>query len=680
MANKKESELKYLQMPIPQGQTAYKSTKITWQGYNKRQKTDTGMLFDEKNITTKEAPYLTPSSRPTLFYDGYFDESTVYGNKYPISMSAFDNFIIVFYRCCNRIENGASRNGVFVDYIKGKNHNYVYSKGIYGGDTTNKEKARSVVQFNLYDNPTDPISGKYIKKLVVFPDKKVLDFYVDDENKDTFVKSLEEDRIKSFGGDDDDVKASDSGEPPGNADKEYYWKNSKTGKVYVWSDNKYKYASVLPYPPKITVDEDTENNCVWLKILKPDKGDAGVCKFTLTTGGKTEEYEGIVFESTIKLKISKGTYYMITAQNGITDSDGNEVWSEYAEYAHTFNGSRGESGENKEETGSGWVETITAACPSLDYATVYQSRIFGVGNGRVYASGYNDYTNWALDTAGEYNENNAWVSPAQSNTKADGEFTGITTYQNHVICFKNDYMHEIYNTKNPFRIYDIFNDGCIDNRTIQEVDGKLFFVSGNDVKIYTGSNPKDIGYYLNISKITYAASGADGRFYHLYYENENEEGTWVTYDVMSEAWSERVPPSRILSFAANDNGMYILCADGVIYKTDTSDYRHEWSFETDMITNKTVDIKHIKRIQLLADVNKGGDMKIYLLYDDERFDPEKSHLIFDSKGKEGKLPIRVKPRMTAHYGVRLYAKGKGYVRIYELEMISEFGGDKLITG
>ena len=84
---------------------------------------------------------------------------------------------------------------------------------------------------------------------------------------------------------------------------------------------------------------------------------------------------------------------------------------------------------------------------TLKYATVHLSRLFGVDDDRVYASGFNDYTNWNLDTVDEYNVNNAWVSPAQANTKANSSFTGITTFMNHVICFKENFMHEIYNNK-----------------------------------------------------------------------------------------------------------------------------------------------------------------------------------------------------------------------------------------
>ena len=242
-------------------------------------------------------------------------------------------------------------------------------------------------------------------------------------------------------------------------------------------------------------------------------------------------------------------------------------------------------------------------------------------------------------------------------------------------------MHEIYNTKNPFRLQDIYAEGAIDNRTIQDVDGQLIFVSEDDVKVYTGSNPRIIGYPLNMPKFAYAVSGTDNRNYYLYCEDgtTDEEDNPIrhlyVYDTFTDMWSEQSIGQRVINFAHNKNGMYMLCEDGEIYQMDTDDYNHYWSFETDLITNKTADIKHIKKLQMLAEVSEGAEMEVYILYDDEVFDENPSRLVWSNKEKYGRLPIRVKPRKTANYGFKLHVKGKGYVKLYELEIFVEQGGD-----
>lgn len=543
MAKKNENQLSYLQMPLPEGRKRYKMTKRSWNGLNYRQTVDTGALSMENNISTLESPYLVPSPKRAAVLDGY---------AHPIGLFGFDDFLLVIYR------GGSS---IYVDYViyDADGDEYTVFTGTLqsGGASSADEYPRCVVQFNVYDTPTDPVSGKYVKKLLIFPDKKSMDFEVSANDfpiKDMAVLVKEYTNSKS------------PYLPPDTASHNYYYRNTHNSDVYKWVDDA----------------SDSEN--------------------------------------------------------------------------------------------SGWKVGAPPAMPNIKHAAVHLSRLFGVDDDRVYASGYNDYTNWNLDTVDEYNESNAWCSPAQSNTKAGGVFTGITNFQGHIVCFKRDYMHEIYNTKNPFRIQDIYAEGAIDHRTIQDVDGKLIFVSEDDVKIYTGSNPRIIGYYLGMSGYVNAVSGTDGRCYYLYCEDAAENKRLFVYDTYTEHWSEQEVTESVLSFAHNRNGMYALGSDGCIYRLDTDDYSHAWSFETDLITNETVDIKHVGKLQLFADIAEGASLKVYILYGDEAFDSRSSHLVYEGIGG-GQKPIRVKPRQTASYGIKLHVEGRGYVRLYELELFIENGGD-----
>ena len=132
-----------------------------------------------------------------------------------------------------------------------------------------------------------------------------------------------------------------------------------------------------------------------------------------------------------------------------------------------------------------------------------------------------------------------------------------------------------------------------------------------------------------------------------------------------------------------------------VHKLDTGLYDHNWSFETDLVTNQTVNIKHLKKIQMLIEVpewikepyeydrvgikNTDAGIDVYLLYDNERYedlssDILKSRLVYKGEGY-GRKTVRVKPRQTAHYGIKLHVEGYGYVKLYELELFMENGGD-----
>ena len=335
---------------------------------------------------------------------------------------------------------------------------------------------------------------------------------------------------------------------------------------------------------------------------------------------------------------------------------------------------------------SGFAAEDPPSFPNLKYAVVHLSRLFGVDEDRVHVSGYNDYTNWNLDTVAESNESNAWSSASQTNTKAGGNFTGITVYDNHVVCFKRDFMHEIYNSKNPFRLVDVYAEGSIDNRSIQEVNGKLIFASDDEIKVYTGSQPREIGYNLGIDEFKSAVSGSDGRNYYLYCTDRQGEMYLFVYDTMVGQWSQQAIKSEVLGFAHNKNGMYMLCKDGVVYKMDTNKYTDDWSCETDLSTiltssssstYQTVNIKHIAKFQMLAYIE--GRFKVYALYDNEEFNPETSQLLYDSNGRKGMQAIRLKPRMTANYGYKLHFEGHGYVRFYEMELGITPGGELFVS-
>lgn len=487
MATKKKTEeFSYLASTLPEGSKAKRSVRVQWGGLNRLYTIDTGELSREMNISTAEFPYLVPSEKRTVLKGGYYN---------PIGLYGFDDFLLCIYR------QGAH---VSIDYIKSDGNIYTGDLKV-SGVSASDDYPRCIVQFNVYDTPTDVLNGEYVKKLLIFPDKMSMDFNIEDD-----------------------------------------------------------------FEPAKMVD-----------------------------------------------------------------------------------------------------------MPNIQYACVHLSRVFGVDSDRIYASGYNDYANWNLDTAEESLANNAWCSPAQSNTKANGEFTAITAFQNHIICFKRDFMHELYNNKNPFRIQDIFAEGTIDYRTVQDVDGKLIFVSADGVKIYTGSNPRKIDDCLNIGEYTKAVSGSDGRYYYLYCHTGDNEHRILVYDTKYGIWSERECFSEVISFAHNKNGMYMLSKDGRIYQMDSGLYSHKWSFETDIVLNKSVNITHIDKIQILCDMSDDSDISVYALYGDEEFDENTSHLLCRRSG-EGRKVIRVRPRMTADYGFRLHFEGFGYARIYQMEIVTSDGGELFV--
>ena len=139
-------------MPLPSGGRYSKMTKVAFGGLDKRYTLDSGNLSMESNISTNEYPYITPSDQKNAVLEGYSN---------PISMFAFDDFLIVIYR---------KEEAIKIDYITadGKVHTGILKSS---EATVEDDVPRSIVQFNVYDTPTDTLSGQFVKKLLIFPDK-----------------------------------------------------------------------------------------------------------------------------------------------------------------------------------------------------------------------------------------------------------------------------------------------------------------------------------------------------------------------------------------------------------------------------------------------------------------------------------------------------------------------------
>lgn len=703
MATKKQEKLSFGQMPMPSQQTSYTYAKYSWSGLNRRQTIDTGALSSEMNISTAEAPYLTPSeNRKELLNNQY---------KNPVAMFAFEDFLIVLYRD-DKVLN--------VDYIKlNKNGASNIYTGLVKNNATSADdkEIRSMVQFNSYNAVNDVLDGEYVKKLILFPDKRSMYFKIIDIAEKPTIKTATDLNAMYY-------------VTSGTAAKTYWvWDNGKQDFVQSGGTGYFKmdaldvdvktyYNDGYVKTSDTTYDENNPKDYFSRTLDNSTKKYIYSNVTGLTNGADVSSYYefikskgGYVLTDDTEYDSSK-TYYKKSGNNfdEVKNLADNDKVSNFYEYLDDYYPPDNDCDKNcywknsydentykyvKVDNGSAsyaWRISIAPAFPNLKYATVHLSRLFGVDDERVYVSGFNDYTNWNLDVM-ESEESNAWVSAAQSNTKADGQFTGIAVYDNHVVCFKHDYMHEIYNNKNPFRLQDIYAEGCIDNRSIQEVDGKLIFVSQDEVKVYTGGNPRIIGYYLGIDNFRMAVSGTDGRNYYLYCLDDKGKAHLFTYDTFAEQWSEQetIKTSEgydvdVLYFGHNKCGMFMLCDNGMIYKMDTGTHDLDWSFETDLSTAlssssssgfKSVNIKHIRKIQMYVYIKPGSTMKIYGLYDEDIFNADSAHLLFDSEkdGLTGMIPIRIKPRMTASYGFKLHFEGHGYVRIHSMEVYKTQGGE-----
>jgi len=455
-----------------QAEKEYSVSRSQWGGINKKVKIDSGEFSDGKMFIPQRDYIESAPLKSTLLTKGYNCVLGFYGAG---------DFVLVIYK------DGTSGTTIYVDYVTSTGTVYTGTLKTGAGSDTDR---RYVTQFNVYTNPSDPLTGTYNRKLLIFPDKKSMD-------------------------------------------------------------------------------------------------------------------------------------YQISA---------------------TFS-----------------LASFSAGTPSITYPVVHLSRLFGLDGERAYASEFNDYTGWNLDTADESLESNAWATTSQSNTKADGLFTAITVYDGHVLCFKDDFMHQINNTRNPFRIIDIGGFGCVNNECVAEAGGYLFFVSQDGVMLFGGGYPKNISENLDISDYSGSKLTAYGDVVYLY-----NGQTIYTFDVKIGSWGVRDTSLTVLGMASNSDGAFIITATG-IYNLNGSTYSSTLGdsyFTTDLMALGVTDVKRLKRISLQVYLGTNAEVGVYAVTSSG--DVEVGTISTTTAATKA---MRVLMRKFANEYPQLKFKIKGYARIYQATFI-----------
>lgn len=241
--------------------------------------------------------------------------------------------------------------------------------------------------------------------------------------------------------------------------------------------------------------------------------------------------------------------------------------------------------------------------PQLPYTVVHMGRLWGVKDGKFYASGWNDYSDWSLPNADDLDGDVSqfpWVSATQSDVNASGNFTAIAVYDNHVIGFKKSYMHAIYNNKNPFRIVDVAKVGALSQEAVCECNQILFFVGEDGVYAFTGGYPERISDPLALTSFEGAKLGADSVTLYLSLPGDGI----YTYDTVHHAWGHIDGPAfyeEIVQFATVEGRcLYAAIVVGAsqVKALGTEDYNVDFSLKTDATLGGQLLEKRLKRIRL----------------------------------------------------------------------------------
>lgn len=322
------------------------------------------------------------------------------------------------------------------------------------------------------------------------------------------------------------------------------------------------------------------------------------------------------------------------------------------------------------------AEAVEEAIPDAEHITIYNTRLFGINETKIFASGAGDYADYELDTATDIDETNAWYSATSGE-----RFTFITTYDGRVTAFKPQGLYQVYNTQNPFRVKEISKEGTIYPNTVAETESTLFFTNETGVYSYSGSYPKNISReYIEQTKIvgdTACAGAFDGHYYvrceTAFDEAFDEAGTkpLLCFDSHMGAWRVlNFSDEEIVLFASSPKALYALGEDGTVWKrkTDNRSGVH-WYAVLPVDCGNTATPKKLIRLQGVFRFQGSG--KVTLSYS---LDNDDWIVGGTMKHTDGTHPIYC-PILSGDHVVRsIRLEGQGDVELVALEQFFKEGG------
>lgn len=238
----------------------------------------------------------------------------------------------------------------------------------------------------------------------------------------------------------------------------------------------------------------------------------------------------------------------------------------------------------------------------LGYGVVYNNRIVGVWGNDIRASALGDFTNfWKFaDEAGNPSATGAYATDVGS----AGNFTGICVYNNMVMLFKKNLVYEMYGSM-PYNISELCATGCIDNDSICEIDGVLYWASPKGIVRYSGGVPTVISYEIDIDTSGMCKAGTDGRKYYVY------DGKKIfVYDTLYRVWHIE-DEKEVQMFYGESNELYMVSNDG-IYKLNCGEENVEWEFETKDFTFNSEERKNLSKLWIRAEMSRQSRLEVYV--------------------------------------------------------------------
>lgn len=299
--------------------------------------------------------------------------------------------------------------------------------------------------------------------------------------------------------------------------------------------------------------------------------------------------------------------------------------------------------------------SIRKAMPDITRACVCNNRVFGVdaAGEMIYASKLADFKNWNVF---EGLSTDSWY--AQVGT--DGRFTGIVTYNQSVVAFKDNYIHVVYGDKpSNYQVSKQIAKGCIDGGSIAEVGGSLLFLSYDGFYAFTGHAPTMISQKVN-QRYSDAAAGTDGSKYYVSAKS-GDLTEFLVYDMQHNVWHKEDDLSAQWFVRYND-GLYAATANKVI-RLNAGTEAVDWSAESIKFRDNTTIKRSMNDIYFRVVLEAGSHVDVFARYDD--YDWIKYGTLEPNNNGHTVMRVPVRFASADHYQYKLVGHGNAIIECVE---------------
>jgi len=323
--------------------------------------------------------------------------------------------------------------------------------------------------------------------------------------------------------------------------------------------------------------------------------------------------------------------------------------------------------------------TVKRECPSLDFVTESNNRLWGCKYGMVNGKAVNEIRACKLGDFKNWNVFMGISTDAYTVTVGtDGKFTGAIAHLGYSLFFKEGCIHKIYGDM-PSE-YQVQTTMC---RGVQEgshlslaiVNEMLFYKSRADVCAYDGALPTSVSDALGTEPYSGAVAGVLGSKYYVSMKDAANAWHLFVYDVARGMW-HREDNTRVMQFAQTKGDLLYI---NYTTKVLTSVSGAQGTLESSLAWNATSGImgyeypfaKYISRFNIRVKLAAAATITLYIEYDSAGGWVNMGTYTGNALTQTFTIPVI--PRRCDH--LRLKLEGVGDVKVYSIARVLEQGGD-----